>query len=224
MAKRRNDMDRGKFIATAERLILDKGANDFSLADLAKTMGISKGTLYYHYPTKDELILDIMDYLLGAEGTKLAVYGIKGYDYTEDGAGNIALTENGWPKDDSGDYVEKENGAKCLRYMVTLGNDYDSYDPLTDREAYGALSGWQSEMDAAEASSLLRVFKEKSEVMWLSTDLKDRYEGSMLEDANDEVVKYCYGKEDKAAYLDNVTKSPWPSVLSEINGELGYGK
>lgn len=61
MAKRRNDMDRGKFIATAERLILDKGANDFSLADLAKTMGISKGTLYYHYPTKDELILDIME-------------------------------------------------------------------------------------------------------------------------------------------------------------------
>ncbi|MCI2111425.1 MAG: hypothetical protein LKK13_03680 [Bacilli bacterium] len=173
---------------------------------------------------KQKLILDIMDYLLGAEGTKLAVYGLKGYDYTEDGAGNIALTENGWPKDDTGAYVEKENGAKYLRYMVTLGNDYDSYDPLTDREAYGALSGWQSEMDAAEASGLLRVFKEKSEVMWLSTDLKDKYEGSMLEDANDEVVKYCYGKEDKAAYLDNVTKSPWPSVLSEINGELGYGK
>jgi AcrR family transcriptional regulator len=24
-------------------------------------MGISKGTLYYHYPTKDDLILDIME-------------------------------------------------------------------------------------------------------------------------------------------------------------------
>lgn len=61
MAKRRDDMNQNKFIEAAERLIIEKGANDFSLADLAKSMGISKGTLYYHYPTKDELILDIIE-------------------------------------------------------------------------------------------------------------------------------------------------------------------
>jgi AcrR family transcriptional regulator len=61
MAKRRSDMDKKVFIQAAERLITDHGANDFSLADLASKMGISKGTLYYHYPTKDDLILDIME-------------------------------------------------------------------------------------------------------------------------------------------------------------------
>jgi AcrR family transcriptional regulator len=61
MAKRRNDMEKDVFIAAAEKLITEKGANDFSLADLAKEMGISKGTLYYHYPSKDDLILDIME-------------------------------------------------------------------------------------------------------------------------------------------------------------------
>lgn len=61
MAKRRSDMDKNAFISAAEKLITEQGANDFSLADLSKEMGISKGTLYYHYPTKDELILDIME-------------------------------------------------------------------------------------------------------------------------------------------------------------------
>lgn len=54
-------MDKNAFISAAEKLITDQGANDFSLADLSKAMGISKGTLYYHYPTKDDLILDIME-------------------------------------------------------------------------------------------------------------------------------------------------------------------
>jgi len=65
MAKRRNDIDKKNFISAAEKLILDKGANDFSLADLAKKMGISKGTLYYYYPSKDDLILDIIEEHMG---------------------------------------------------------------------------------------------------------------------------------------------------------------
>lgn len=61
MAKRRSDTDKDAFINAAEKLITEQGANDFSLADLAEEMGISKGTLYYHYPTKDDLIFDIME-------------------------------------------------------------------------------------------------------------------------------------------------------------------
>jgi AcrR family transcriptional regulator len=61
MAKIRGDLAKNDYIGAAEKLILEKGANDFSLAELAKEMGISKGTLYYHYPTKDQLILDIIE-------------------------------------------------------------------------------------------------------------------------------------------------------------------
>lgn len=183
-------------------------------------------TLFNHdiSDTKQKKILDILDYLLGAEGTKLAVYGLEGYDYTVDGEGNIALTENGWPKGDDGKYVEKNNGAKFLRYMATLGNDYAAYDPLTDKESYAALNAWDSAMSAANSAAELRVVKEKPEVMWLSTTNKDQYENKMLSDANDTVIQYCYGKIEKDAYLSKVTTGTWVTVLDEINKTLGYTK
>jgi AcrR family transcriptional regulator len=60
MARTRKDISKDDFIKAAEKLIADKGANGFSLAELALAMGISKGTLFYYYPTKDDLILDII--------------------------------------------------------------------------------------------------------------------------------------------------------------------
>jgi AcrR family transcriptional regulator len=48
-----------KILKSATRLILTKGAQNTSLADIAKEVGISKGTLYYYYSTKSDLIGDI---------------------------------------------------------------------------------------------------------------------------------------------------------------------
>ena len=79
-------------------------------------------------------------------------------------------------------------------------------------------------MDAANTAGNLRVFKEKEEVMWLSTPLKDQYESTMLSSANDQVIRYCYGKIDHDAYLSAVSEGQWPSVLAEINETLGYAK
>lgn len=183
-------------------------------------------TLFNHDISDNKMhkILDILDYLLGTEGTKLAVYGLKGYDYTEDSDGTIALTENGWPKGDDGNYVEKSNGAKYLRYLATLGNDYSSFDPLTDQAAYKILNGWADDMDKAASAGDLRVIKEKSEVMWLSSDLKDQFESGMLSTATANVIKYCYGKLDKAGYEDTFNNTTWTKVLAEINKTLGGSK
>jgi len=93
---------------------------------------------------------------------------------------------------------------------------------MTDLTAYGVISAWESEMAAAANASTLRVVKEKEEVMWLSTELKDAYEGTLLKAANDEVIRYCYGKDDKSKYLETVTTGQWPKVLSEVNRKLGY--
>ncbi len=41
------------------------GIHASSLQDIAKAVKLSKGTLYYHYPTKEYLILDIADHHLG---------------------------------------------------------------------------------------------------------------------------------------------------------------
>ena len=46
-------------ILTTTELIKKNGIKNTSLADIAKAVNISKGTLYYHYSSKDDLISDI---------------------------------------------------------------------------------------------------------------------------------------------------------------------
>jgi AcrR family transcriptional regulator len=45
----------------ASRLIVERGLEDFSLTAISRAAGISKGTLYYYYPTKESLIFDIAE-------------------------------------------------------------------------------------------------------------------------------------------------------------------
>ena len=52
---------REKIIQGASKLIIEKGVASTSLADIAQEVGISKGTLYYYYPSKGELIFDISE-------------------------------------------------------------------------------------------------------------------------------------------------------------------
>ncbi|MFA6370372.1 MAG: hypothetical protein WCX47_01965 [Bacilli bacterium] len=166
-------------------------------------------------------ILDLYDYLLSEEGTKLAVYGKKNYDYIEDEGGNISLTEDGWPIGSDGKYVKKVNGAKYLRYCLTLGNDYADIDPLTDQHAFSIFNTWQDEMVEASENNELRIFKEEAEVMWLSSALKDRYEANLLSEATASAIQYLYNKISKNTYLGNVTGGEWVTVLEEINDTLG---
>ena len=46
-------------LQTASGLMMEQGINNTSLNDIAREAGISKGTLHYYYPSKDELIYDI---------------------------------------------------------------------------------------------------------------------------------------------------------------------
>lgn len=52
---------RQKILHTASKLITEKGVKDTSLADIAKAVGISKGTLYYYYSSKGDIIYNIAD-------------------------------------------------------------------------------------------------------------------------------------------------------------------
>ena len=45
----------------AARLFTEKGVHGTSLNDIADAAGMSKGTLYYHYPAKEQLVNDIAD-------------------------------------------------------------------------------------------------------------------------------------------------------------------
>lgn len=48
-------------IDVAGRLMTEKGVKNTSLADIARETGISKGTLYYYYSSKDDIIYDITE-------------------------------------------------------------------------------------------------------------------------------------------------------------------
>lgn len=52
---------RDLILAAAEALVSERGVEAASLADIAKAAGVSRGTLYYHYPSKDALVLDIAE-------------------------------------------------------------------------------------------------------------------------------------------------------------------
>lgn len=52
--------NRERILAAAQSLMAEKGIKKTSLADIARAVGISKGTLFYHFASKDDLVNDIL--------------------------------------------------------------------------------------------------------------------------------------------------------------------
>jgi AcrR family transcriptional regulator len=50
-----------RILDTAGYLVMQKGVKETSLKDIAQEVGISKGTLYYYYSAKEDIIYDIAD-------------------------------------------------------------------------------------------------------------------------------------------------------------------
>lgn len=171
---------------------------------------------------KQKLVLDMLDWLLGEEGTTFSVYGFQGYDY-DIVDGNIQIKPEAWPKDQNGQYAEKSNGAKYLRYLVSLGYDTLAKDPLSDQAAVSYLNDWDAEMKEALEHNELKVLKERTEVMWLTTPEKALNSGNMRTVALQDVMKYVYNKDIKTVdQFKNRFGSIWDRVLKEINDALGY--
>jgi AcrR family transcriptional regulator len=53
--------NRQKIIDAATALIMERGVKGTSLADIANAAGISKGTLFYHFSAKDDLIYELTE-------------------------------------------------------------------------------------------------------------------------------------------------------------------
>ena len=67
-------------LTVAEGLVTEKGVKDTSLKDIAKTAGISKGTLYYYYSAKEDIIYDIADRSLSRTTDELIAW-VNSLDY-----------------------------------------------------------------------------------------------------------------------------------------------
>ena len=173
---------------------------------------------------KMEKILDILDYLLTEEGTRLAIYGQKDYDYTIDPAtGKVVLNDMTWERDiNTGEYAPKTNGAKYLRYMVTLGNDTKAYDPYTDLTAYSVYNSWVDDMKAAKAANELRIVVEPADICWMSTPTKNSRTKALLDNSKLKATDFCYGDISEANYISDVEGlNGYKKALEEINAKLG---
>lgn len=61
MAAPRKENVKDIIMDSTEELLRESSLADLSLATIAKAAGISKGTLYYHYKVKEDILLDITD-------------------------------------------------------------------------------------------------------------------------------------------------------------------
>ncbi len=60
--KRNSKVDnKARILKSAIRLIGENGVEGTSLSDISKDVGISKGTLYYYYASKSDIVFDITD-------------------------------------------------------------------------------------------------------------------------------------------------------------------
>ena len=173
---------------------------------------------------KQEKVLDILDYLLGEEGTRLAIYGKENQDYVIVD-GEPELVADNWAKKSNGEYATKINGAKYLREMITLNNDTTADDPFTDLKSYEILNKWKNEMKAAKASGNLVTFQEPANVKWLSTQLKDDNTSGLIKEGNDTALNYCYGSNGINTwddYLAKLSTSNWVDTINQVNRALGH--
>jgi AcrR family transcriptional regulator len=63
MARHSNDHvnNRQKILDVATKLVMERGVKGTSLADIAREAQISKGTLFYHFAAKDDLIYELTE-------------------------------------------------------------------------------------------------------------------------------------------------------------------
>lgn len=60
--KERQRRERERLILqAADDLLLEKGYHEMSMEDIAARVGVSKGTLYLHFPSKDDLVLALLE-------------------------------------------------------------------------------------------------------------------------------------------------------------------
>lgn len=74
MASPRNDNVKELILSATESLMESQKLSVISLAKIACAAGISKGTLYYYYKTKNSILLDIMDKYLDEQFHDLTIW------------------------------------------------------------------------------------------------------------------------------------------------------
>lgn len=55
-----NVISKNELIRSAKKCLVKNGIEKFTLRAVAETAGVTQGTVYYHFRTKEQLLLDIV--------------------------------------------------------------------------------------------------------------------------------------------------------------------
>jgi AcrR family transcriptional regulator len=67
MARKRSEQAHGRVIDAAVALFIERGIESTSMDAIARASGVSKATIYRHWPDKDALCLEVLAYLHGLD-------------------------------------------------------------------------------------------------------------------------------------------------------------
>lgn len=140
---------RAQLIETACQCILEKGYRNFTLQDITDRLGLSKGSLYHHFETKEELLLAVLDHLIrgwdrvienkleGVEGAeeKLSALLEASFEIGRDGVSYQILVDF-WGEMDHNQAFREANAAFYARYrsqvaeIIEEGIQEETFRPL----------------------------------------------------------------------------------------------
>lgn len=136
MASTKDNFSKDDIISSVENLITKKGVNSFSLKDVSKEAGISQGTLYYHFKSKDDLILALMEKHMGMLKSDFDAWLLRHKDgsITEEIFLDVIFYKG----------VKLFNKAKIHLYLV---NECLSSSPSLTNEYVSLRSEWKSTIE-----------------------------------------------------------------------------
>lgn len=79
----RSNITKQKLLDAATDIIMDQGVHQLTLDEVAKTAGVSKGGLLYHYPSKEALLTAIVERLQTEQNELYASLQQEGYGPVE---------------------------------------------------------------------------------------------------------------------------------------------
>lgn len=149
---------RAQLIETACQCILEKGYRNFTLQDVTDRLGLSKGSLYHHFETKEELLLAVLDHLIrgwdrviekkleGVAGSeeKLSALLEAGFEIGRDGVSYLILVDF-WGEMDHNQAFREANSAFYVRYRRQIAEIIEE----------GIQEGTFRQLDSSMAASMV---------------------------------------------------------------------
>jgi AcrR family transcriptional regulator len=128
------DERKGELLEMAERLFIEKGFEAVRVSDIVQALGVAQGTFYYYFPSKEEVLLALLD----RKWSQIAAFIEQQVHGIADPVARLSAT---------------------LRWMLMPGGDVthsSQYRLLLDPAVTGPFHPW---LDRARAQNLLPVME-----------------------------------------------------------------